>query len=58
MAEGVAGLKKQAAQTLAALKKEIAKKQKELATFREDADICLQFLGKPTSKASVNRGSG
>jgi hypothetical protein len=48
MAEGVAGLKKQAAQTLVTLEKEIAQKEKELATFREEADICLQVLGKPT----------
>ena len=58
MGGGVAGLKKQAAQTLGALEKEIAKKEKELAIFREDADICLQVLGKPTSKASTDGGPG
>ncbi len=58
MLEGVAALKKQAAQTLEALEKEIAKKEKELATFREEADICLQVLGKPTSQVSAGGGSG
>lgn len=58
MTEGVAGLKKQAAQTLVALEKEIAKKEKELATLREEADICQQVLGKPTSKTSAKGSSG
>lgn len=48
MTEGVAGLKKQAAQTLVALEKEIAKKERELATLRGEADLCLHVLGKPT----------
>ena len=58
MADGVAGLRKQAAQTLGVLEKEIAKKEQELATFREEADICLQVLGKPTSKSLAGGGSG
>ena len=58
MAEGVAGLKKQAAQTLGSLEKEIAKIEKELSALREEADICRQVLGKPTSKASAKRASG
>ena len=52
MAEGVAGLKRQAAQTLGSLEKQIAKIKKDLAVLREEADICLRVLGKPTSKAS------
>ena len=58
MAEGVAGLRKQAAQTLGALEKEIAKIEKELAAFRDEADICLRVLGKPTTKASAKGASG
>ncbi len=58
MAEGMAGLKKQAAQTLGALEKEIAKIEKDLAALREEADICRQVLGKPTSKASAKGASG
>ena len=58
MSEGVEGLKKQAAQTLGVLEKEIAKKEKDLAALQEEADICLQVLGKPTSKASAKGSSG
>ena len=58
MAEGLGGLKKQAASTLGALEKEIAKIEKELSALREEADICRQVLGKPTSKASAKRASG
>lgn len=58
MAEGMAGLKKQAAQTLGSLEKQIAKIEAELATLREEADICRRFLGKPTGNASARGSSG
>ena len=58
MSEGVAGLKKQAAQTLGVLEKDITKLEKELATLREEADICRQVLGQPISKVSAKGASG
>lgn len=48
MAETLVSLKKQAAQTLGSLEKEIAKTEKELAALNEEANICRQLLGKPT----------
>ena len=58
MAEGMAGLKKQAAQTLGSLEKQIAKLEEELATLREEANICRRLLGKPTSGVSPRGSSG
>ncbi len=58
MANGVEGLKKQVAQTLSALEKQIAQIEKDLAALREEADICRQVLGKPTSKALTRGASG
>ena len=57
MAEGVVSLKKQAARILAGLEKEIAKKEKEIVALREEADICVQILGKQTPKASTKGAS-
>ncbi len=53
MAAGVASLQKQAARVLASLEKEIAKKEKEIAALREEADLCVLILGKQTPKASA-----
>lgn len=58
MADSLGGLKKQAAQTLGSLEKQIATLQKDLAALNEEADICRQLLGKPTSKASARGPSG
>lgn len=46
MAQGVQSLKKQAARILAGIEKEIAKKEKEIAALREEADLCVQILGR------------
>ncbi len=37
---------------LRSLEEQIAKVEKDLAVFREEVDICLRVLGKPTSEAS------
>lgn len=58
MAEGMASLKKQAAQTLTALEKQISALEQDLTALNEEADICRQLLGKPTSKASAKGSSG
>lgn len=58
MAESLGSLKKQAAQALGSLEKQIAKAEEELVALNEEADICRQLLGKPTSKASARGGSG
>lgn len=55
MAESLGSLKKQAAQTLGSLEKQIAKIETDLATLREEADMCRRLLGKPTS-ISLTRG--
>ena len=54
---GVVSLKKQAARILAGLEKEIAKKEKEIAALREEADICVSILGKGPPKASTKSES-
>ena len=51
MAEGVGSLRKQAGRILAALEKEIAKKERELDELRKEADICKQVVGTQTAKA-------
>ena len=44
-------MQKQAARILASLEKEIARKEKEIIALREEADICVQILGKQTLEA-------
>ena len=58
MADSLGGLKKQAAQTLDALEQQIVQLEKDLAELNEEADMCRQLLGKPTSKASRKGSAG
>lgn len=58
MAESLENLKKQAAQTLESLEKQIAKLETDLSALHEEANICRQVLGKPLSKASAKGSSG
>ena len=55
MADSLGGLKKQAAQTLDALEQQIVQLEKDLAELNEEADMCRQLLGKPTSKGSAGQ---
>ncbi len=58
MAEGLTALRKQAAQTLGALQKEIARREKELAALQNEAALCQQLLHGKASKASAKGSLG
>ena len=58
MADSLGGLKKQAAQTLGSLERQIAKLEQDLSALNEEADLCRQVLGKPTRKAFAKGSSG
>ena len=58
MAEGLIALKKQAAQTLGALQKEIARREKELSDLQNEAAVCQQLLRGKVAKISAKGSSG
>jgi hypothetical protein len=58
MAEGLTALKKQAAQTLGSLQKEIARREKELSALQNEAAVCQQLLHGRVSKSSAKGSLG
>lgn len=58
MTAGLTALKKQAAQTLRALQKEILRREKELSSLQNEAAACQQLLHGKAFKASAKETSG
>ena len=56
MAERLTSLRSEAAKTLRGLRKEIARREKELAEMYEEASICRQLLGKSDPAGSARGG--